>query len=88
MAKNGDPLANSTVEKYQDLLTQFLVNLVNLYDPDYFVLGGGVSLQDQIYEGLERRISERTFIPENYTPVYKHIIGDSAGVLGAAFLAL
>ena len=81
-----DPEATQVLEQYQNDLAKFLANLTNIFDPDYFVLGGGVSTQEAIYLSLEEKIKKLTFIPGACPRVYKHVLGDSAGVIGAAFL--
>ena len=65
-----------------------MANLTNILDPDYFVLGGGVSLQPVVYEGLEEEMRRYIYSPVAKPKVYCHQLGDSAGVLGAALLAL
>jgi len=74
------------VSNYKKNLSLFLINLTNIFDPDYFVLGGGVSKQPSLYKGLEKDLIEKSFVPESSPKVYQHKLGDSAGVFGAAFL--
>jgi predicted NBD/HSP70 family sugar kinase len=78
-----DPIALAVVKQFKNDLSYYLGNITNLFDPHYFVLGGGLSLQDIIYENLEQSIGEKTFLPAEPIKVYKHKIGDSAGALGA-----
>ncbi len=87
LARSGDPFAVSTTESYRDDLLQFLSNLANLLDPHVIVLGGGISLEDQIYQGLENRLSESCFLTSDPPSVLKNSLGDAAGALGAAYLA-
>lgn len=72
---------------YQSDLAFFLGNLTNVLDPDYFILGGGVSLQKKIYSNLSEKIKTHLFVNENPPPVYQHLVSDSAGSLGAAMVA-
>lgn len=67
-------------------LLESLSNLASLFDPDYFVLGGGVSTISKIYEGIEENLWKRVFVKGSRPRVYQHQIGDSAGVVGAAML--
>lgn len=83
-----DPVAVAVVKRYRRDLGQFLGNLVSVFDPDFFVLGGGISNQDVVYEGLSEEIARSTFLPDSRVPVYKNELGDSAGVVGAALIAL
>ena len=78
---------NSFLHEYQENLANFLTNLTNILDPDFFVLGGGLSTHPAIYESLNERIQEKQFLKELPAPkVLQHKIGDSSGVLGAALL--
>jgi len=86
LAKAQDPLAIAIVKDYKKNLADFLINLTNCYDPDFFVLGGGVSLQEIIYTDLEDKIARESFLPQSTPKVYQHTLGDSAGVIGAALL--
>jgi fructokinase len=85
-AKNGEPLAVAVVKAYRADLAAFLAGLTNLLNPDYFVLGGGVSLQDSVYLGLDRMVLQQSFLPLDSLRIEKHHLGDSAGVVGAALL--
>lgn len=76
------------LESYKEDLAFFLGKLTNILDPDYFVLGGGVSKPDALYEGLEELMQPYLFHKENAPKVYKHQISDSAGSIGAALLGL
>lgn len=84
----GDPAALEVVDDYRDKLTDFLINLNNIYDPHFFVLGGGVSKQEIIYKGLEEKIGKKMFVCGKVPNIFKHQLSDSAGVLGAAIMVL
>ncbi len=85
-AKDKSSTSYQIVSNYKKNLSLFLINLTNIFDPDYFVLGGGVSKQQSLYKGLEEDLIKKSFVPESSPKVYKHNLGDSAGVFGAAFL--
>jgi fructokinase len=80
------PEAKSIQNQFQRDLLESLTNLASLFDPDYFVLGGGISTISKIYEGLEERLWEQVYVRGTRPRVYKHQIGDSAGVVGSAML--
>lgn len=87
-AQAADPAALAVVARYKNDLGRFLGSLTSVFDPHYFVLGGGLSLQPTIYQGLSEILSKHTFLPDSLTPIYQHQLGDSAGGLGAALLSL
>lgn len=83
-----DPIALAVVKQYKKDLAFYLGNLTNLFDPHYFVLGGGISLQNLIYQGLSEKVGENTFLPAEAISVFKHSLGDSAGAIGAALVVM
>jgi fructokinase len=87
-AQASDPAAMAVVLRYKDDLARFLGGLTSVFDPHYFVLGGGLSLQSSMYSGLPEALARHTFLPDSRIPVYQHQLGDSAGGLGAALLSL
>ncbi len=63
-----------------------LATVIDILDPNLIVLGGGVSNLDFLYtEGIER-VAAYVLNDELLTPIVRHELGDSAGVLGAALL--
>jgi len=88
LALRQEPLAVAVVEQYKQHLTAFLAKLSNIFDPDYFVFGGGMSKQDLIYQDLAASLAKATYVPQTKPRIYKHLLGDSAGVVGAAMLLL
>ena len=74
-------------DKYQRDLGKFLSNITNIIDPDYFVLGGGLSKYPQLYDKVQDILEEKQFLKTCQSPkIHQHEISDSAGVLGAALL--
>ena len=88
MAAQQESVAKAVVKQFKKHLASFIANMSNVLDADYFVLGGGVSLQETIYEGLEDLVRMETYTPGYSPKIYKHELGDSAGGLGAALLPL
>ena len=82
--RNQDSEALGFMKEFFAHFGQALANLINILDPDIVVLGGGVSNIDELYaEGVEA-VRRRVFSDELLTPITRHVLGDSAGVLGAA----
>ena len=74
-------------DKYQRDLGKFLSNMTNIIDPDYFVLGGGLSKYPHLYDKVQEIFEEKQFLKNCPSPkIHQHVISDSAGVLGAALL--
>ena len=74
-------------DKYQRDLGKFLSNITNIIDPDYFVLGGGLSKYPHLYDKAHEILAQKQFLKTCEAPqIHQHEISDSAGVLGAALL--
>jgi fructokinase len=65
-----------------------LANLIDILDPDMVVLGGGVSNFGAIYSEGIQQVRKVVLTDELETPIVKNVLGDSAGVLGAALVGI
>jgi fructokinase len=83
----NDINATATIERLLENYGRAISILVNIIDPDLIVIGGGVGNIDLLYaEGYER-IKKYVFNNGRLTtPICKPLLGDSAGVYGAALL--
>jgi len=82
----GDPAATAALDRYVDRLGRALAVIADLVDPDVFVLGGGMSNVDALYERLPAAIAPNVFSDAYEVPVKKAVHGDSSGVRGAVWL--
>jgi fructokinase len=82
-----DPHAAEAIEGLIDAFGRGLANVIDILDPSAVVLGGGVSNLDLLYDEGKDRVACYVFNDELTTPILRHELGDSAGVLGAALLA-
>jgi fructokinase len=85
---NGtDTIAAATINRLLEYYGRAISTLVNVIDPDLILIGGGVGNIDILYtEGYER-IKKYVFNNGKLTtPICKPLLGDSAGVFGAALL--
>lgn len=90
-AKYGDATANKVIEKYIDYLVVGLYNLVNIFHPQIFILGGGISnegarLINTVNEKLNNKIVKSHMLPK--VVVKKAALENQAGVIGAAALVM
>jgi fructokinase len=85
---NGtDTIAADTINRLLEYYGRAISTLVNVIDPDLILIAGGVGNIDILYtEGYER-IKKYVFNNGKLTtPICKPLLGDSAGVFGAALL--
>jgi fructokinase len=78
--------AQQTMAPFVRHFGQAMANVVNLLDPDLIVIGGGVGQMDSIYTEGKEAVLERVFHPRPRLMMRKPMLGDSAGVFGAAHL--
>lgn len=83
-----DPDAQSALAWHSGWFGRAIAIVVNIVDPDVIVLGGGVSNLAGLYETGVREATRWVFGGELTTPIVKHTLGDSAGVIGAALLSV
>ena len=86
LARAGDSLAAGLLDRYISRVARGLAVIVNVLDPDVFVLGGGMSNVDELYERLPSQILEYTFTTVFTTPIVRSKHGPASGVRGAAWL--
>lgn len=87
--EKGDPHARRIFEESFRVMGELFANCVNALDLEAIVLGGGVSNIPLWYEHVPPIMDKSLFgIPGRNVPILKAVLGDSAGVLGAAYLAL
>jgi fructokinase len=85
-ARAGESLARIVFDAFLDRFGRAVANLINILDPDVIVLGGGLSNIDELYDGGRAAVARYVFNDELCTPIRRNRHGDSAGVLGAAYL--
>lgn len=85
-AAAGDMAAQETLDRHLARLARALAAVVNILDPDVIVLGGGLSKLTHLYAALPDAMRPHIFSDSFDTPIRCNELGDSAGVVGAAWL--
>lgn len=85
-AATGDADARESVSRYERRLARGLASVINVFDPDAIVLGGGLSNIARLYERVPRLWIEFVFSDVVVTKLVQAVHGDSSGVRGAAWL--
>jgi fructokinase len=84
--RGKDADAAACVDELLEAFGRGMANVIDILDPSVVVLGGGVSNVDVLYDEGVERVARYVFNDELRTPIVKHSLGDSAGVIGAALL--
>ena len=85
----GDPVAMNTLYETGEVLGYGLVNVINLYNPECIIIGGGVSAAgDRLLKRTREIVEEKALrISRNACEIVTSSLGDASGMLGAAIYA-
>ncbi len=88
LAKEGDADCMGIFRDYVHYLCIGMGNLVNLYDPDMFVLGGGVAHAGAfLLDAVRAQLGKYVYCPSlSFARVELARLGNDAGIIGAAML--
>ena len=82
----GKPEAGAVLQIYEERLARALALVINIFDPEVIVLGGGMSNIERLYSTVPAVLARYVFSDTVDTPIVRAVHGDSSGVRGAAFL--
>jgi glucokinase len=85
-ARNGDALGAAGWDDTVEALACGLTSIVNLFEPERIVLGGGVtSTGEQLLGPVRERMHDAAMTPAGKgTAIVRSALGDHVGVVGAA----
>ena len=89
-AHKGDQVALSIVDRAATYLGVGMVNLVNIFNPEMIIVGGGMGkMGEMLLKPARRVVAERAFrFPASVVRIVSSELGDNSGVFGAvAFVA-
>jgi glucokinase len=87
-AKAGDEAAREVFDLIGSRLGVALATFANVFEPEMFVIGGGViDAHDLLLEPARRELAKRALPPMQGIPVVEAELGPRAGMIGAAALA-
>lgn len=88
----GCPVGTAVVDNYIDLFSTGLINIINIFQPEMVVIGGGVSKEGQPFiDAIMKHIDAEVYGKDSGQPKTKlctAILGNDAGVIGAAALGI
>jgi glucokinase len=89
LALDGDPGARAVLETIGERLGAGLVGIVNAFNPEVVVIGGGAARAGELLLGPARRVvCDRALRPSRETArVVPAALGEDAGMIGAAIFA-
>ncbi len=88
LARDGNKNAMKIFESSLHYLSIGIVNLINVFDPEKVLIGGGVSLNGDIFfQGLNKKVSQY-MISEKKIAIEPVTFGENATLVGACALVL
>ena len=85
-ARSADVNAQATLERHAHRLARGLAHVINIFDPDVIVLGGGLSKLTHLYDVLPTLTPPHVFAAPARVLIKPPAWGDAGGVRGAAWL--
>ncbi len=90
-SKQGDVEGLRLVREYTEYLACGITNLINIFQPEVFLIGGGLSgegdyLLKPLLPLIEREQYTRTYPKNKQTTIKIATLGNDAGIIGAAAL--
>ena len=88
-AQDGDSLALAVIAQATDYLGIGMANLVNIFNPEIVIIGGGLAkMGDLLFDPVRQIMKERAFrLSAQAVRIVPAQLGDDAGVFGAAVYA-
>jgi glucokinase len=84
----GDPAAREVFDLVGTRLGVALTSFANIFEPEVFVIGGGViAAGDLLLDPARRELASRALPPMRHIPVVAAELGADAGMIGAAAMA-
>jgi glucokinase len=88
VALSGDPTARGAFDLIGSRLGVALTSFANIFEPEIFVIGGGViAAGDLLLDPARQVLAERALPPMKKIPVVAAELGSDAGMIGAAAMA-
>ena len=83
----GDATAKAVIDLYLQHISEGIINLVNIFQPQVIAIGGGVSVQgDNLLNPVKEYIADRCYGTTKPAEIVMAKLGNDAGIVGAAFL--
>ncbi len=90
-SKKGDKAAIEVRDKYIEYLGESILNMLNIFRPEVFIIGGGISAQGEYLTNMLEEYCEKFDYGYKRAPRTKIVtakLGNDAGIIGAAALLI
>lgn len=84
----GDEIATKVINRFNEYMAVGIVNYINIFRPGVICIGGGVSARkDKLTKPIEKMAKNIIFAKEFDSKIVPAILGNDAGIIGAAMLS-
>lgn len=89
-ARAGDKAASEVVDKYIEYVGEGVCNLINIFQPEYFLIGGGISNEGEYFISRVRDYVRKREYNQfgKRTEIRAASLCNDAGIIGAALYAM
>ncbi len=87
-ARLEEPAVKCVVDSWTDEIVHGLVTVIHIFNPSCIVLGGGVMAQPYILGKVREKTHKRIMSSFGDVQIVQAQLGNQAGMMGAAFLAM
>ena len=87
--RKGDPIGQKIVDEYIAYLSEGIVNMVNIFQPDILCIGGGISNErETLLAPVRDFVAKQQYAMNSAkkTVICRAELGNDAGIIGAALL--
>lgn len=85
--KYGDKMMNLVIDDYINYLSEGIANLINIFRPEVFIIGGGISNQGEDFLIKVRNdVKGKVYAGDLKTKIIRGKFLNDAGIIGAAVL--
>lgn len=87
-ARKGDKVAQQVVDRYIFYVACGLANIINIFQPEMIVVGGGIANEGEaLLEPVRKMVAKESYTKDiAQTKIVKAMLGNDAGIIGAALL--
>lgn len=90
--RDGCPVGTQVVDKYIEYFSAGLINIINIFQPEMIVIGGGISKEGKpLIDAIMKHVNAERYGKNNELPkttLHTAVLGNDAGVIGAAVLGI
>jgi len=86
--RQKDKVTEAVFEDYIKYLGDGIISILYIFRPEVISIGGGISQADLLWEPLMKYVADNSNWKkrERKTKICKAVLGNDAGIIGAAFL--